>query len=286
MVRIFLFTLLVLAAPLARSGEKRAEDRPAADKKADAKKDGDKQVNDKQVSEEVRQLRIQLEQLRREAQVKENILKEDNAKLLQKLLQANEALRDRDALLKRIQLEEEAVRRQAEEGRRRLELTEKEIMALVQKEAKARQEAEARAAQAQANAVRADAERARAEAERARAEALLRMFLKDKVDPPKVREVPKDKAANPPLVLVKGTIASLDKDNPDRVTVDVGADHGLEVGHTLEAYRLEPEPTYLGMIRILTVSERSAVGEVQPFSVSRRSPLKVGDRVISDLKSR
>lgn len=91
---------------------------------------------------------------------------------------------------------------------------------------------------------------------------------------------------NPPPALVKGAVAKVDSKNPDVVELNVGSDHGLELNHTLEAYRMEPDATYLGMIRIVEVHHHTAIGRLERSSISRRVPLRSGDRVISDLKAR
>jgi len=91
---------------------------------------------------------------------------------------------------------------------------------------------------------------------------------------------------NPPRNLVKGKVDSIDAKDPDNVMLSVGRDHGIEKDHTLYVYRMEPEPTYLGMIRILSVKHASGEGRLERTSVSRRIPLKAGDWVISDLKFR
>lgn len=91
---------------------------------------------------------------------------------------------------------------------------------------------------------------------------------------------------NPPITLVKGTVDKVDVRNPALIELSVGSDHGLEKGHTLEAYRMDPEPTYLGMVRIEEVHHHSAIGRLEPSSVTRRLPLRAGDKVISDLKAR
>lgn len=88
---------------------------------------------------------------------------------------------------------------------------------------------------------------------------------------------------NPPTALVNGTIERVDG---DLVTLTVGSDHGLKKNHTMEAFRLDPEATYLGMIRIVEVHHHSSIGRLERTSISRRIPLRAGDKVISELKAR
>lgn len=91
---------------------------------------------------------------------------------------------------------------------------------------------------------------------------------------------------NPPTSLVTGKVDRVEVKDPDTVLISVGSDHGLATNNTLYAYRLEPEATYLGMIRIVEVHHQSAVGRLERTSVSRRIPLRSGDKVSSDLKFR
>lgn len=91
---------------------------------------------------------------------------------------------------------------------------------------------------------------------------------------------------NPPSSLVKGTIDRVDAKDPGTVQLSVGSDHGLAANHTLYAYRMDPEPTYLGLVRIVEVHHHSAVGRLERTSVSRPIPLRAGDKVSSDLKYR
>jgi len=91
---------------------------------------------------------------------------------------------------------------------------------------------------------------------------------------------------NPPTALVTGRVDRVEVKDPDTVLLSVGSDHGLATNNTLYAYRLEPEATYLGMIRIVEVHHQSAVGRLERTSVSGRIPLRTGDKVSSDLKFR
>jgi hypothetical protein len=85
---------------------------------------------------------------------------------------------------------------------------------------------------------------------------------------------------NPPKKEVEGLIKTVEE-KAGLVTIDVGSDAGLAKGHTLEVFRLKPQPKYLGTLRIVDVTKKTAVGQ----SVGRLSePLKVGDRVASGLK--
>jgi hypothetical protein len=70
------------------------------------------------------------------------------------------------------------------------------------------------------------------------------------------------------------------------VTISIGSDAGLAIGHTLEVYRLAAGPgqsKYLGTIRIRDVTPNEAVGEL----VKRPSaPLQVGDHVANRIQNK
>jgi hypothetical protein len=83
---------------------------------------------------------------------------------------------------------------------------------------------------------------------------------------------------NPPRDDVEGVIKSTDPSG--LVTLSIGGDSGIEVGQTLEVYRLEPSPLYLGTVRIRSVRPHEAVA--QPVS-RPRAPLQMGDRVAAKI---
>lgn len=83
--------------------------------------------------------------------------------------------------------------------------------------------------------------------------------------------------ANPPGIAMKGMITKVDG---KLIQIDLGKDHGLNENHTLEVIRLSPAPKYLGMIRIVSVENQTAIGRV----VGGKAELKEGDQVMSRLK--
>jgi hypothetical protein len=86
---------------------------------------------------------------------------------------------------------------------------------------------------------------------------------------------------NPPPEDVKGSIKAVaDKDG--LVTINLGSDSGLSRDHTLEVYRLKPNPQYVGMVRILDVRPNEAVGKL----TLRRGTVQVGDEVASEIISK
>jgi hypothetical protein len=63
------------------------------------------------------------------------------------------------------------------------------------------------------------------------------------------------------------------------MTLSLGTDSGLAVGHTLEVFRLNP-PKYLGTVRIMTAKPNEAVAKPigRPLG-----PIAPGDRVASKI---
>lgn len=97
---------------------------------------------------------------------------------------------------------------------------------------------------------------------------------------------PKDEAKprpKPSPENVKGKVTRVGENELPLIEVDVGADAGLEKGHTLEVFRLEPRPEYVGVLRIVDSQTNRAVGRmIQP--TDRQTLVKVGDRVASSLR--
>jgi hypothetical protein len=81
---------------------------------------------------------------------------------------------------------------------------------------------------------------------------------------------------------LEGTIKATDRQS-GTVTVSIGSDAGLRKGHTLEVYRLKPNPTYLGTIQILDVRPTEAVAKPPTGS---RAGIEVGDQVTSSIHRR
>jgi len=90
-------------------------------------------------------------------------------------------------------------------------------------------------------------------------------------------------AKRPPSSYVKGVIEEVyPKDN--LILLSVGSDHGLAEGNTLEAYRLRPDPQYLGTVVVVDARQRKAVARLLPAEYpARRVELRVGDEVASKL---
>jgi hypothetical protein len=85
---------------------------------------------------------------------------------------------------------------------------------------------------------------------------------------------------NPPAQAVEGTVKAVDTE-AGLVTLTVGSDAGLTKGNTLEVYRLQPAPTYLGRVRILAVKPSESVAS--PVDPSR-GPIRATDLVTNSLR--
>jgi hypothetical protein len=89
------------------------------------------------------------------------------------------------------------------------------------------------------------------------------------------------KDANPPALLINGKVEDV---KGDLVQLSVGSDHGIQTNNTLDVFRLQPEPKYLGMVRITEVYAHASVGRLmQSGSTAYRPQVKVGDQVTSKL---
>ena len=72
----------------------------------------------------------------------------------------------------------------------------------------------------------------------------------------------------PPPEDLKGSVLEVDVKS-GLLTISLGSDSGLKVGNTLEVYRLEPKPEYLGTIRIVDTHFKYAVARpVAPLQAS------------------
>jgi Skp family chaperone for outer membrane proteins len=85
---------------------------------------------------------------------------------------------------------------------------------------------------------------------------------------------------NPPPEDVEGIILDTDA-KTGMVTISIGTDHGINVGNTLEVFRIKPEPKYLGTIRILDAQAHQAVGRLT--AAPRYGALAKGDIVASKI---
>jgi hypothetical protein len=89
-------------------------------------------------------------------------------------------------------------------------------------------------------------------------------------------EEKKDK--NPPKEGIEGEVKEVDPSG--LLTISVGSDAGLEKGHTLEVFRLQPAAKYLGTVRVVDVSADKAVVK---FVAKPLAPPEKGDKVASKI---
>ncbi len=82
--------------------------------------------------------------------------------------------------------------------------------------------------------------------------------------------------SNPPPENVEGRVTAAGTDG--LLQLSIGSDAGLASGHTLELFRTQPRPTYLGKVRVIHVTPHEAVA--QPLGKMNDKP-QVGDRVAS-----
>lgn len=95
----------------------------------------------------------------------------------------------------------------------------------------------------------------------------------------------KDPAANPPAAFVKGTVLKVDPRDKTLVRISLGSDHGLKADHTLEVYRLRPQPMYLGRVRVLEAFPQEAIVRlIRPEKAVKGMQIQEGDEVASQLR--
>jgi hypothetical protein len=88
---------------------------------------------------------------------------------------------------------------------------------------------------------------------------------------------------NPPGVKVRGKIERVDAQEPSLVQISLGSDQGINRNNTLYAFRFQPQPKYLGMIRIVEVYPGRSVGRLMTAPGTPRNALHEGDEVSSEL---
>jgi len=84
---------------------------------------------------------------------------------------------------------------------------------------------------------------------------------------------------NPPPDQIEGLVSYVDP-RGDLVTLTIGSDSGLLKDHTLEVFGLNGRTGYRGKIKLVSVSAKSAVGEVMG---KLQSKIQVGDTVASSI---
>jgi hypothetical protein len=82
---------------------------------------------------------------------------------------------------------------------------------------------------------------------------------------------------NPPPENVEGLVK---KAEGNLLTLSIGSDSGLAKGHTLEVFRLEPTPKYLGKVLVMEVWPHAAVAKPVPKPLGT---IQEGDHVASKI---
>lgn len=85
---------------------------------------------------------------------------------------------------------------------------------------------------------------------------------------------------NPPQVDIEGRVVEVDA-NDELIKLSIGSDNGLEQGHTLKVFRLDPVPErskYLGVLEVLSVRAHESVAKPLKRPLEH---LQAGDRVAS-----
>lgn len=87
---------------------------------------------------------------------------------------------------------------------------------------------------------------------------------------------------HPPAKEVDGEVIAVDL-KEGLLTLSIGSESGLAKGHTLEVYRLKPQPKYLGTLTLIEVKSNTAIA--RPLKDLKESP-RVGDKVSSQVLSK
>jgi hypothetical protein len=83
---------------------------------------------------------------------------------------------------------------------------------------------------------------------------------------------------------VQGEVSRVDVKGT-QVEITIGSDDGIVAGHELFVYRTQPQPQYLGKIRIISADPDQAVGQVMGRTVNGLK-IKEGDIVSSTIRPR
>jgi hypothetical protein len=94
----------------------------------------------------------------------------------------------------------------------------------------------------------------------------------------KAKPSPDVKPVLPPKESSRGLIEKVDPKDPSLVQTSIGSDAGVAKGQTLEVFRLQPAPKYLGRVQILETTPTTSVGR------AANRDLRAGDLVAVDLK--
>lgn len=90
---------------------------------------------------------------------------------------------------------------------------------------------------------------------------------------------------NPPAVKVNGKIVKVDNIDNGLVEISLGTDDGVDKHNTLDVFRFNPEPKYLGTVRIVDAYHHKSVARLIAAGgpAALRPQLKQGDLVASSV---
>ncbi len=90
--------------------------------------------------------------------------------------------------------------------------------------------------------------------------------------------------SNPPAVYVKGRVEQVNESDKTLVKLTIGSDAGLQKDQTLEVYRFNPSPAYLGRLVIVDADLHNSVARLLRQPGMAPPTLQPGDEVASKLK--
>lgn len=90
------------------------------------------------------------------------------------------------------------------------------------------------------------------------------------------------KIPNPPPFKVDAKVNRVDPKDGRLVEISIGSDAGIKIGHTLDAYRTEPQAKFLATIQVISVNVDRAVGRIIDAHAGREG-VQAGDRVAAQI---
>jgi hypothetical protein len=98
---------------------------------------------------------------------------------------------------------------------------------------------------------------------------------------PKAKTKPDLTPPPKPPAELRGMIDKVDLKDPLLVQLSIGANAGVQKGDLLEIFRLQPEPRYLGRLRVVEVLAAGSIGRVLTTFTDPQSVPRAGDQVMS-----
>jgi hypothetical protein len=130
---------------------------------------------------------------------------------------------------------------------------------------------------------RAEAAIARVQGQEERINQLEKTLLERDLARTSLTQVKDPNQPHPPAVSITGRVTYVDGKDPSIIEVSLGTDHGLNKDNTLDVYRLDPRPEYLGMVKIMRADPHTSIGKMMRVAGVSPSPVRKGDSVSSDI---